>query len=88
MVSNENVFGGDICVDVGFVLIGGDEVDDEEEDEDDYIEDYDCEMSLFIVEFRIMGLDERRLFIVNEEDEFRVLFFVCYFIIFFNFIFI
>ncbi|OWZ60198.1 cactin [Cryptococcus neoformans c45] len=74
LVSNENAFGGDIHADAGPVPTGGDEADDEEEDEDDYIEDYDREMSPSIAEPRTMGLDERRLPIVNEEDELRALF--------------
>lgn len=74
LVSNENAFGGDIHADAGAVPTGGDEADDEEEDEDDYVEDYDREMSPPIAEPRTMGLDERRLPIVNEEDELRALF--------------
>lgn len=61
-------FGGDIHAEVGIA----DDADDEA-DEDDYIEEYDPEMSPEPADPRTMHLDERRLPIVTEEDEWRAL---------------
>jgi hypothetical protein len=61
-------FGGDIRAEVGIA----DDADDEA-DEDDYIEEYDPEMSPEPADPRTMHLDERRLPIVTEEDEWRAL---------------
>lgn len=66
-------YGGDIQAAV--VEVDDDEADDEadEEDEDDFVEDYERGMSPAPVDLRTMPLDERRLPIVNEEDQLRAL---------------
>ncbi|KAK4683925.1 cactin, partial [Tremellales sp. Uapishka_1] len=68
----QDAFGGDIQAEAGDL----EEVDDEdvEEDEDDYVEDYDRGMSPEPVDPTKMTLEERRLPIVEEEDELRALF--------------
>ncbi|WVO16315.1 hypothetical protein L204_103990 [Cryptococcus depauperatus] len=71
---SENLYGGDIHAEAGTVPDEGAEADDEEEDEDDYVELYDREMSPVAIDPRTMNLEERRLPIVNEEDELHTLF--------------
>ncbi|KAK8864289.1 hypothetical protein IAR55_001535 [Kwoniella newhampshirensis] len=69
--SADNTFGGDMRADAGDVEL---EDIEEEEDEDDYVEIYDKEMSPAPADPRTMVLEERRLPIVDEEDELRALF--------------
>jgi hypothetical protein len=61
-------FGGDMHAEVGEA-----EDADDEADEDDYVEEYDPDMSPAPVDLRTMMLEERRLPIVDEEDELRAL---------------
>ena len=61
-------FGGDMHADVG----EGEEADDEA-DEDDWVEEYEGNMSPPPADLRTMQLEERRLPIVDEEDELRAL---------------
>ena len=61
-------FGGDMHADVGDA-----EDADDEADEEDFVEEYDPEMSPGPVDPRTMMLEERRLPIVDEEDELRAL---------------
>ncbi|WRT66241.1 uncharacterized protein IL334_003194 [Kwoniella shivajii] len=70
---NENQFGGDMHADAGDVAEELEDIE-EDEDEDDYVEPYDTEMSPPPADPRTMILDERRLPIVDEEDELRALF--------------
>ena len=58
--SDADNFGGDMHADVGEV-----EDADDEADEEDYVEEYDSEMSPGPVDIRAMQLEERRLPIVN-----------------------
>jgi hypothetical protein len=64
-------FGGDMHAEVG--EIEDDEEADDEMDEDDVIEDYDRDMSPFPADTRTMQLEERRLPIIEEEDNLRAL---------------
>ncbi|WWC89448.1 uncharacterized protein L201_004372 [Kwoniella dendrophila CBS 6074] len=70
----EDQFGGDMHADVG----DDDQVEmediEEEDDEDDYVEPYDREMSPLPADPKTMVLDERRLPIVLEEDDLQALF--------------
>ena len=66
--SEADNFGGDMHADIGDA-----EDADDEADEDDYVEEYDPEMSPAPVDLRTMQLEERRLPIVDEEDELRAL---------------
>ncbi len=69
IVKKSDDFGGDIHAE------GGDVEDDEEEeeDEDDYVEEYKREMSPELWEPKELAMDERRLPIVNEEDDLRAM---------------
>ncbi len=66
--SDADNFGGDMHAEVGDA-----EDADDEADEDDYVEEYDPEMSPAPVDIRTMQLEERRLPIINEEDELRAI---------------
>lgn len=66
--SDADNYGGDIHAEVG-----DDEDADDEADEDDWVEEYDPEMSPGPVDVRTMMLEERRLPIVDEEDALRAL---------------
>ena len=63
---DNDTFGGDMHAEVGIP----DDADDEA-DEDDFVEEYDPEMSPAPADPRTMQLEERRLPIVDEEDELR-----------------
>ncbi|WVQ83197.1 hypothetical protein IAT38_005336 [Cryptococcus sp. DSM 104549] len=65
-------FGGDMHADAGETV----EIEEgaEDDDEDDYVEPYSKDMSPEPADPRTMQLDERRLPIVDEEDELRALF--------------
>ncbi|ORY34113.1 mid region of cactin-domain-containing protein [Naematelia encephala] len=62
-------YGGDMQADVG-----EDDDADDEMDEEDHVEEYDPEMSPKPVDVRTLALEERRLPIIDEEDEWRDLF--------------
>jgi hypothetical protein len=60
----QGVYGGDLHME------GGNEADDEL-DEDDFVEDYDPEMSPAPADLRALHLEERKLPIVTEDDYLR-----------------
>lgn len=62
----QGLFGGDLGVE------GGNDADDELE-EDDFVEDYEPEMSPAPVDLRALHLEERKLPIVTEDDYLREL---------------
>ena len=64
--TDANAFGGDMHADVG----NPDDADDEM-DEDDFIEEYDPEMSPAPLDPREMQFEERRLPIIDEGDNLR-----------------
>jgi hypothetical protein len=64
-------FGGDMHAEIG--EIADDEEADDEIDEDDEVEPYDGSMSPKPVDTRTMQLEERRLPIIEEEDNLRAL---------------
>ncbi|WVQ67795.1 uncharacterized protein L199_006000 [Kwoniella botswanensis] len=75
IVNKNEQFGGDIHADIGDQDEGEDGEDiDVDDDEDDYVEPYEREMSPLPADPKTMVLDERRLPIVDEEDEMRALF--------------
>ena len=67
--ADANVFGGDMHADIGIP----DDADDEM-DEDDYVEEYDPEMSPEPLDQRTMQFEERRLPIIDEDDNLRAIF--------------
>ena len=66
--TDANAFGGDMHAEVGIP----DDADDEM-DEDDYVEEYDPEMSPKPLDQRTMQFEERRLPIIDEEDNLRAI---------------
>ncbi|WVQ99282.1 hypothetical protein IAU59_006414 [Kwoniella sp. CBS 9459] len=74
----DDQFGGDMHADAGMGMGGSGadlgDIDEEEEEEEDYVEAYDREMSPLPADPRTMVLDERRLPIIEEEDDLRALF--------------
>lgn len=71
-VAKEVTFGGDMQADAGEYDDAAGDADDEV-DEDDWVEEYDPEMSPPPAEVRDMTLDDRRLPIVEEEDHIRAI---------------
>lgn len=66
-------FGGDMQAEAGEYDDEDNQDADDEVDEDDWVEEYEPEMSPGPVETRDMTLDDRRLPIIDEEDHTRAI---------------
>lgn len=67
----EDNFGGDMHAEVALPDL--DTAGEDADDEDDFVEDYDPEMSPKPADVRLMQLEERRLPIIEEEDDLRAI---------------